>query len=50
VNQFLGQFLPSNRAAKDELAGVDFDAPKLSGRSIQEMVSSSSSSSSSSPR
>jgi hypothetical protein len=45
VNQFLGQFLPSNRAAKDELAGVDFDAPKLSGRSIQEMVSSSSSSS-----
>eukprot|EP00882_Tetradesmus_deserticola_P004278 GHRQ01004518.1.p1 GENE.GHRQ01004518.1~~GHRQ01004518.1.p1 ORF type:complete len:264 (+),score=100.44 GHRQ01004518.1:267-1058(+) len=38
VNQFLGQFLPSNRAAKDELAGVDFDQPKLSGRSIQEMA------------
>ncbi|WIA31310.1 hypothetical protein OEZ86_002212 [Tetradesmus obliquus] len=38
VNQFLGQFLPSNRAAKDELAGIDFDTPKLSGRSIQQMA------------
>lgn len=39
VNKFLGQFLPSNKTAKDGLAGrVDFSQPKLTGRSVQEMV------------
>lgn len=37
VNQFLGRFLPSSRAARDELR-VDFDAPKLRGRSLEEMA------------
>lgn len=39
VNKFLGQFLPSNKAAKDELADkVDFDQPKLRGLGIKQMV------------
>ena len=39
VNRFLGQFLPSNKAAKDELANrVDFSQPKLKGLGVQEMV------------
>jgi hypothetical protein len=37
VNQFLGNFLPSNKAARDELT-VDFSAPKLAGISIQELA------------
>lgn len=40
VNKFLGQFLPSNKAAKDELADqVDFGQPKRRGLSTGEMVS-----------
>lgn len=39
VNAFLGRFLPSSRAAVDELAGVvDFDAPKATGLTPQQMV------------
>jgi hypothetical protein len=37
VNQFLGNFLPSNKAARDEL-DVDFAAPKLTGLSIDELA------------
>lgn len=37
VNQFLGNFLPSSKAARDELS-VDFSAPKLTGTSIQELA------------
>jgi hypothetical protein len=37
VNQFLGNFLPSSKAARGELS-VDFDAPKLSGLSLQELA------------
>lgn len=37
VNQFLGNFLPSSKAARDEL-GVDFSAAKLTGISIQELA------------
>lgn len=37
INQFLGNFLPSSRAARDELR-VDFDVPKLTGLSIDELA------------
>lgn len=37
VNQFLGNFLPSNNAARDEL-DVDFAAPKLTGLSIDKLA------------
>lgn len=37
VNQFLGNFLPSNKAAREELS-VDFCAPKLTGISIDELA------------
>ena len=37
VNQFLGNFLPSNQAARDELQ-VDFNAPKLAGIDIKELA------------
>jgi hypothetical protein len=37
VNQFLGNFLPSNKAAREEL-NVDFSAAKLTGISIQELA------------
>jgi len=37
VNQFLGNFLPSSSAARDELC-VDFTVPKLTGLPIQELA------------
>jgi hypothetical protein len=37
VNQFLGNFLPSNKAARESL-DVDFSAAKLTGISIQELA------------
>lgn len=37
VNQFLGNFLPSSSAARDELS-VDFSVPKLTGLPIQQLA------------
>lgn len=36
VNKFLGNFLPSSSSARQELS-VDFDAPKLTGISLDEL-------------
>ena len=37
VNKFLGQFLPSSSAARDALGHIDFQAPKLTGLTLQQM-------------
>lgn len=37
VNKFLGNFLPTNKAATAEITGIDFEQPKLSGISIQKL-------------